>query len=103
MGRIASKLSDMIILTAEDPRHENVNDIINQIKSGILKKFKEIYEISDRKKAIEFAIKNAKKGDLIAILGKGHEKSMCFGTTEYPWNDREVAIDVLKEVVMKSK
>lgn len=102
MGKIASKLSDIVILTAEDPRSENVNDIIRQIKSGISKKYKKVYEVPDRKKAIKFTIKIAKKGDTIAVLGKGHEKSMNLdGKTEIPWSDQEVIAEILNEIESK--
>lgn len=100
MGKIAAEFSDMIILTAEDPRTEDVNDIIRQIKSGISKKYKTVYDIPDRKKAIKYAIKIAKKGDTIAVLGKGHEKSMNMdGKTETPWSDQEV----VKKLLTKNK
>jgi len=96
MGKVASKLSEIIILTAEDPRTEDVNDIIKQIKSGIPKNYKAVYSIPDRKKAIKFAIKIAKKGDTIAILGKGHEKSMNMnGGKELPWSDQTAVAEVL--------
>jgi len=50
------------------------------------------FRIPDRKKAIEFAIqKLAKEKDVVVICGKGHEKSMCFGKTEYPWSDQKIA------------
>ena len=98
MGEIASKLSDIIILTAEDPRSEDVKDIINQIKSGIGSKNVVVYKITDREKAIEKAIKIAKAKDTVAILGKGHEKSMNLdGIHEVPWSDRKVVKGVLKE------
>ena len=100
MGKIAAEFSDIIILTAEDPRTEDVNDIIRQIKSGISKKYKTVYDIPDRKKAIKYAIKIAKKGDTIAVLGKGHEKSMNMdGKTETPWSDQEV----VKKLLAKNK
>ncbi|MEK7587053.1 MAG: UDP-N-acetylmuramoyl-L-alanyl-D-glutamate--2,6-diaminopimelate ligase, partial [Patescibacteria group bacterium] len=46
----------------------------------------------DRQKAIEKAIGMAKKGDIVVVTGKGHEKSMCFGKTEYPWSDKDAVI-----------
>lgn len=109
MGEIAGRLANLIVLTAEDPRTENVNDIIDQIadgceKAGLLeghsssKRDRHFVRIPDRKEAIEFAISKAKAGDLILITGKGHEKSLCFETTEYPWDDKQVAIDVLKKL-----
>ncbi len=115
MGEIAGKLAELTILTAEDPRLENVNDIIDQIANGCKKagasegqrakgkgqsysrEERNFIRVPDRKEAIEFAISNAKSGDLILITGKGHEKSMCFGMTEYPWNDKQVAISILNK------
>lgn len=97
MGKISSKLSDIIILTAEDPRTEDVDDIIKQIRSGMVKSIKNVFEIPDRKEAIKFALKSAKRGDLIALLGKGHEKSMNLdGKTEIPWSDQNTVRDFLK-------
>ncbi len=91
MGRIASLLADEIVLTAEDPRTEKAEDIIEEIASGIDKKQRhKLHKIPQRSRAIEYAIIDlAKPGDTIAVFGKGHEKSMCFGKTEYPWSDQE--------------
>jgi UDP-N-acetylmuramoyl-L-alanyl-D-glutamate--2,6-diaminopimelate ligase len=91
MGKIASELADEIILTAEDPRSENVEDIITQIKSGMVKGKGNFHSEPDREKAIKLAIDIAKKGDLIGIFGKGHEKSMNLdGTHEIPWSDGKI-------------
>jgi len=108
MGKIAARYADFIVLTAEDPRTEDVKEIIDQIAQGCLAGgAKELdyltsytshltapcfFRIPDRQQAITFAIqKLAKKGDVVIICGKGHERSMCFGRTEYPWSDREAA------------
>jgi UDP-N-acetylmuramoyl-L-alanyl-D-glutamate--2,6-diaminopimelate ligase len=98
MGEISSKYSDIVILTAEDPRRENVNDIISQIESGIKNKNVEIIKISDRKKAIEEAIRIAKKDDLVLITGKAHEKSMNYGNQERPWDEFAVVRRALKNI-----
>lgn len=90
MGKISSRLAHQVILTAEDPRTEDVWSIIHQIKGGVEQHHK-VISIPDRQTAINHAIHNAKKSDIVAILGKGHEESMCFGTTEYPWSDHEAA------------
>lgn len=91
MGKIASEFSDIIVLTSEDPRTENPKNIINQIKSGINDNFRQLYEFVDRKKAIEFALKKGKNGDIVGIFGKGHEKSMNMdGKKEIPWSDQKV-------------
>lgn len=89
MGEIASRLADRVIVTAEDPRTEDLSKISKEIVSGARKKNWEI--INDRSKAILKAIKMAKRGDVIMITGKGHEKSMCFGKEERPWSDQDVA------------
>lgn len=108
MGEIAANYANFIVLTAEDPRTEDVNEIIAQISEGCLrgkaqemlaidyndtyhwKGKKYFFRIPDRGEAIKFAIqKLAKKEDIVIICGKGHEKSMCFGKTEYPWSDHE--------------
>jgi UDP-N-acetylmuramoyl-L-alanyl-D-glutamate--2,6-diaminopimelate ligase len=91
MGKIASDLADKVILTAEDPRSEKVEDIIGQIKSGITQKKAEIYEEPDRRKAIKLAIDWTKRGDLVGIFGKGHEKSINLdGFHEIPWSDQKI-------------
>lgn len=97
MGKVAAELADEVILTAEDPRTEKATDIINQIKKGMESKNVEIYEEPDRKKAIKLALEMAKKGDVIGIFGKGHEKSMNLdGIHEIPWSDQEVVREILK-------
>ena len=99
MGRISTKIADISIFTAEDPRNEDVNEIINEIEKGALKNVKpnKYFKILDREKAIFFAINSlAKKEDCVVMCGKGHEKSMAFGKIEYPWSDKEVAKRALK-------
>lgn len=107
MGEIAGRLADYTILTAEDPRTEDVRDIIGEIAYGCTKvkvkelnkrdnpnkyyknKHKYFWRIADRQEAINFAIRKlARRGDLVLITGKGHEKSMCYGRIEYPWDEK---------------
>ena len=81
---------DKVIVTAEDPRTEKLDDIYKDIAAvGSLRE-------DDRQKAINMAVKLAKKGDIVVVTGKGHEKSMCFGTTEYPWSDQEAVKKAIK-------
>lgn len=104
MGEIAAKIADVTIITAEDPRTEDVRTISEEIASGcrkglateVKKNFKSFQKmkghyfirIPDRQEAINFAIRKvARKGDIVLITGKGHEQSMCYGKTEYPWSD----------------
>lgn len=89
MGEIAGKLADLVVLTAEDPRTEKVEEICEQIAAGCRRVGVEPTIISNRQEAIDFAIKSARRGDIVVVCGKGHEKSMCFGKKEYPWSDRE--------------
>lgn len=90
MGKAGSSVADLVIFTAEDPRTEDVNVIIRQMKEGIEKgNHRKVISIPDRKEAIFYALNEAKTGDIVGIFGKGHEQSMCFGTTEYPWSDHE--------------
>ena len=101
MGKIASNLANTVILTAEDPRSENVEDICQEIAKGMQNKKlgKDYYIISDRKKAIRAAIKKAKKGDIVAFFGKGHEKTMAIGKKEYPWDEyKEVKMAIKKNL-----
>lgn len=94
MGEIAARLADKVIITSDDTRDENQDEIAKQILAGINKPEGVVVE-NDRRKAIEIAIKTAKKGDIVLLGGKGHEKSILLGKTEYPWSDMEVAREIL--------
>lgn len=87
MGTISAKYADVIILTAEDPRSENLDKIISEIETGIKKL--EPLKIPDRQEAINTAVSMARKGDLVLITGKGHEKSMNLGKGEVFWSEHE--------------
>jgi UDP-N-acetylmuramoyl-L-alanyl-D-glutamate--2,6-diaminopimelate ligase len=93
MGEIAGQLADRVVITAEDPRTEDLDQIMGQIAAGLEKAGRaegvDYWRIGDRGEAIQFALDMAAEGDLVLVTGKGHEKSMCFGTTEYPWSDHE--------------
>lgn len=93
MGEIAGRLADRGVITAEDPRTEDLDAIMAQIATGCeragRREGEDYWRVGDRGEAIEFAVKMARAGDLVIVTGKGHEQSMCFGTTEYPWDDRE--------------
>jgi len=122
MGEIAARLADVVVLTAEDPRTEDVRDIINEISAGCHKEgIKELskhdvkridqkmykkyfFKIPDRQEAINFAIRKlAKAGDTVILCGKGHEQSMCWGTHEYPWDERKALQKALYGTVKASK
>ena len=73
MGEVSGKYADLSILTEDNSRYEDVNDIINDIEVGIKKTDGKYIKIPDRREAIKYAIDNAEEGDIILILGKGHE------------------------------
>ena len=98
MGEIAGKIADTIILTDEDPRHEDSYKIISEIEKGVLRinSNASVYKEASRKKAIELAISLARRGDTVGIFGKGHEKSMNYKGVEKPWSDKGAVTSILK-------
>ena len=94
MGEIASKYSDKIVLTTDNPRNEDPFDIINDIKLGIKNKKKLIINV-DRKSAIKSTIFNAESNDIILIAGKGHEGYQEIKEIKYPFDDKLVVNRIL--------
>lgn len=89
MGDAASRLSDLTIVTSDNPRHENPQRIISEIVMGMVHK-KPDYEIVDREEAIKKALSIADKEDVILIAGKGHEAYQQIGDIKYPFSDQAV-------------
>ncbi len=87
MGEISSQYADIMILTAEDPRGEDVGKINDEIASGVKERKSQIIKIPDREEAIIAAIKMSKKGDVVLITGKAHEKSINYFGKEEPWDE----------------
>ncbi|MDH7485158.1 MAG: UDP-N-acetylmuramoyl-L-alanyl-D-glutamate--2,6-diaminopimelate ligase [Anaerolineae bacterium] len=91
MGRIAGRLADRVVITAEDPRTEPLEEIMAQIAAGCQeagrRESQDYWRIGNRAEAIRFAVHMARPGDVLLVTGKGHEQSMCLGNTEYPWSD----------------
>lgn len=102
MGKVAAAYANVSVLTAEDPRYENSKSICLQIAKGLIQKNKkegkDFSIIEDRKEAIDFAVKIAKKNDIVALFGKGHEKSMSYRGQELAWDETRVA----KEAILKT-
>jgi UDP-N-acetylmuramoyl-L-alanyl-D-glutamate--2,6-diaminopimelate ligase len=92
MAEVSIELADLTILTAEDPRTELLDDILAEMASGATGRGglegQTFWRIPDRGEALRLAISLARAGDLVIACGKGHEQSMCFGETEYAWDDR---------------
>ena len=93
MGEVAGRLADLTIITAEDPRTENLDEIMEQIAAGCRSAGRGEGEgyvlVGDRGEAITRAVAMAGPGDLVMVCGKGHERSMCYGVIETPWSDQE--------------
>jgi len=91
MGRIACKFSDKVILTSDNPRTEDPGAIIREIEAGCRDVPKADYRsIESREEAIAEAVKLARTGDVIMVLGKGHENYQIVGTRKYPFDDRDI-------------
>ncbi len=99
MGRIAVEFADRVVLTSDNPRHEDPDAILRDILRGIpLRYAKKVRVIPDRGEAIRVALREARAGDLVLIAGKGHETYQLVGDQRIPFDDREVARSALREV-----
>ena len=126
MGQVSGRLADFTIITAEDPRTEELEDINREIAAGVqdvvasatsemsVQTGKEVESsqrpsraqadslahrfaiVPDRAEAIRFGVEMARAGDVVASFGKGHERSMCYGETEYAWNEQEAMLSPLR-------
>jgi len=89
------ELSTKVIVTAEDPRRESLDDIFGSIARGCKQAGGRLnsnyFREDDRKKAIKMAISGAKRGDFVMLLGKGHEKTMNIGGVEHKWDEAKTA------------
>jgi len=94
MGRIASELADICIVTSDNPRTEKPEEIINEILMGMDECDNTI--ITNRREAIEYALKNAKKDDVIILAGKGHEDYQIIGTEKHHFDEHEIVGEILK-------
>jgi len=90
MGKAAALLSDVIILTSDNPRSEAPEQIISEIRAGIPAEFTNVYTVVDRKQAIADAIKMAHADDVILIAGKGHENYQEINGVKHHFDDREI-------------
>jgi UDP-N-acetylmuramoyl-L-alanyl-D-glutamate--2,6-diaminopimelate ligase len=92
MAETSAQLADITIITAEDPRTESLDDILQEMQKAAESKGavlgENLFIVADRGKAIELGVELAQPGDVVMPCGKGHEQSMCFGEIEYLWDDR---------------
>jgi UDP-N-acetylmuramoyl-L-alanyl-D-glutamate--2,6-diaminopimelate ligase len=98
MGEVSGKLADLTIITSDNPRNEEPQDIIDDIKTGIGKTDGVYVEIPDRKEAIRYAIANGQPGDVIVLAGKGHEDYQEIKGVKHHMDERELIAEVLSEL-----
>ena len=97
MGSILVNNADLVVFTYEDPRSEDPNDIIDDLTSEVLDKKDKFIRIVDREEAINYAINEAKTGDMVLILGKGNETYEALKDGKIYFNDVECAKKVLEK------
>ena len=95
MGEVSGRLSDLTIITSDNPRDEDPMAIIADIRTGIEKTNGKYVEIPDRKEAIAYAIHNGEPGDIVVLAGKGHEDYQEIKGKKYPMDERTLIADVL--------
>lgn len=106
MAEVGAQLADICVLTAEDPRTESLDAILEMMAEGARRKGGvegvTFFRVPDRGAALAFACQLAQAGDVVIACGKGHEQSMCFGEIEYPWDDREAMRAALRGTPLKT-
>ena len=95
MGEVSGKLADLTVITSDNPRNEEPQAIIDDIKVGISKTDGKYVEIIDRKEAIAYVIRHGQPGDVIVLAGKGHEDYHEIKGKKYPMDERDIIADVL--------
>ena len=97
MGEVSGKLADLTIITSDNPRNEEPQAIIDDIKTGISKTDGKYVEIIDRKEAIAYAIHHGEPGDIVILAGKGHEDYQEIKGKKYPMDERVLIAEILEE------
>ena len=103
MAEVSAELADLTVLTAEDPRTESLDRILEEMAEGARSRGgvegQTFWRIPDRGEAIRLALRLARPGDIVLSCGKGHEQSMCFGAREHLWDDRTAMRAALSELL----
>ncbi len=97
MGEVSGRMADLTIITSDNPRTEEPQAIIDDIKTGIAKTDGKYVEICDRKEAIAYAIDHGEPGDIIVLAGKGHEDYQEINGVKYPMDERVLIQEILEE------
>ena len=98
MGEVSGRLADLTVITSDNPRYEEPQEIIDDIKIGMAKTDGKYVEICDRKEAIRYVIAHGQKGDVIVLAGKGHEDYQEIKGKKYPMDERILIQEVLEEL-----
>ncbi len=99
MGVIAAKYADRVVVTSDNPRHEDPEEIIREIRAGMdtAARARTLF-ITDRRQAIRTALMTAPQGAVVLVAGKGHEDYQIIGDTKYHFDDKEVIADIFEEM-----
>lgn len=95
MGEAVGKLAELAIVTSDNPRNEDIQDIVKDIEVGLAKTNGEYIVIEDRQEAVNYAIQQAKDGDMIILLGKGHEEYQEIRGVKHHYSEREAVANAL--------
>lgn len=98
MGEVSGRLADLTIITSDNPRYENPQDIIEDIKTGIAGSGGNYIVIGERREAIAYAIRHGEPDDIIVLAGKGHEDYQEIKGKKYPMDERVLIQEVLEEM-----
>lgn len=101
MGEVTGELADLSVLTCDNPRDEEIKDINADIKTGLARSNGKYVEIEDRKEAIKYCLAHAEKGDMIVLLGKGHETYQEIKGVKYHYDEREAVAEAMQELGIK--
>ena len=101
MGEVSGRLADLTVITSDNPRYEEPQAIIDDIRTGIEKTDGKYVEIIDRKEAIRYVIEHGQPGDVIVLAGKGHEDYQEIKGVKYPMDERVLIREVLEELEQK--
>ncbi|SHO49998.1 UDP-N-acetylmuramoyl-L-alanyl-D-glutamate--2,6-diaminopimelate ligase [Anaerocolumna xylanovorans] len=103
MGEISSNLADLTVVTSDNPRFEEPEDILNDVITGVKKGKGEYIAIIDRKEAIKYCIENAREGDVIVLAGKGHEDYQEIKGVKYKMDERDLIRQAVEEIKAEGK
>ena len=103
MGEVSGRLADLTVITSDNPRYEEPQAIIDDIKTGMAKTDGKYVEILDRREAIRYVISHGQRGDVIVLAGKGHEDYQEIRGVKYPMDERVMIREILEELAEEQK